>query len=385
MSVIRNNVMVDARYVNLNNPRKNIMGRRWRLTSNLIIGVTDLRARKGDFSTPWNAPTNELYRMPEFHYTNDRLSDLLDRRASEILKESRDSGKRVMVLWSGGIDSTAVLASLIKNWPMADLGRIQVVMSTLSMMENFEFYKKFISGKLDCLHYSLLDMTDDLLCQNIVLHGDPADCLFGPSMPAYREFVDSRRHHDPYRKHLKRMAEIIQPPEGSAHYVEGFGDWWVEKVTANLEQVAPPGVDTVAAWWWWTYYNFKWQFSCQRPFFFNRSDFKKPLSDHNLESYARNVYFGTDYFQQWSHSNINRLIESDHTSHKIDARKYILELDHNEIYFNKKTKLAGAPANSEARTSVNLPLCYDKNWVGYYYWEDKLDAESYALLETYKG
>jgi hypothetical protein len=385
MSILNENILVDVKYINQKLPRKNIMGRRWRMINNLVIGVTDLRARVGEFSTPWMAPTNPLYAMPDFQYCPDSLSDLFDRRALELLEESRRTNKTILVFWSGGIDSTAVLSSFLKNWKPQDLERIAVVMSSNSILENFEFYHKFISGKIRCLHYPLLDMTNELLESNIVVHGDPGDCLFGPSMPAYRALVENGQHLEPYRRHLDRIIDSLQPPESSPHYVEGFGKWIVEKFTDNLEQVAPPGVDTVVGWWWWTYYNFKWQFSCQRPFFFNRSDFKAPISDKNLQDYARNVYFGTDYFQNWSHSNLHRLIGNSTSTHKLDARTYIRELDHNEFYFSKKTKTAGAPANSELRTSAYLPLCYDKNWVGHYYWEDHLDANAHIALETYKG
>ena len=381
----KNSSMVDVRYINLNRRRRNNFGKCWRGTINHIIGAHDLRARLGTFSTPWRAPSNPMYAAPNFQFNSSTLSELLNRRAMQLLEISTSQQKKVMVLWSGGIDSTTVLSSLIKNWTAQDLKNLTVVMSPNSIIENIEFYQKFISNKLDCLHYSKLDITDEILSKNIIIHGDPADCLYGPSTPAYRSLIDSGQHLEPYEKHLDRMAEIIQPASSAPHYVEGFGKWWVNKVTDNLREVNPENVTTVADWWWWTYYNFKWEFSCQRPFTFNRKDFKKGISTENLQSFANTTFYNTPEFQNWSYTNLKNLIGKDLSTHKIEARRYIYDLDKNEMYFKNKTKMAGAPANSVVRGTSDLPLVYDNNWVGYYRWEGSLDEESFYLLETYQG
>jgi hypothetical protein len=386
-NLLKESVMIDARFINGIRARssKNPMGVMWRMSINVLIGVTDLRPRIGNFATPWSAHSNPLYKMPEFRYITDSLKDLLDRRALEIMSTAKKENKRIMILWSGGIDSTTVLSSFIKNCSTQDLELITVVMNTASMIENFEFYRKFISGKISCFHYSKFDVTDELLDSYILLHGDPADCLYGPSIPAYRPLMEEGKHLENYRHHLDRMAEIIQPSPDSYHYVEGMGKWWVDKVTANLEEVSPANIETVADWWWWTYYNFKWEFSCQRPFYFSRRDFKNSISDENLKFFADNVYYGTDQFQNWSYSNLKNLIGRDRSTHKIEAKNYIFELDKNQSYYDNKTKMAGAPGNQDLRLTSYLPLCYDKNWVGYYYWEHDLDNESASLLEDFKG
>lgn len=385
ITTLKHTSMVDVRYINIDRRRRNNFGKCWRGTINHIVGAHDLRARLGKFTTPWEAPSNPMYAAPMFRSNTDKLSDLLDQRALEILEISKTQNKKVMVLWSGGIDSTTVLASLIKNWPQQDLENLIVVMNSNSILENIEFYQKFISNKLLCLHYPKLDITDDTFSKNIIIHGDPADCLYGPSTVAYRALIESGQHHEPYEKHLNRMAELIQPTVSSPHYVEDFGKWWVNKVTINLREVNPENITTVADWWWWTYFNFKWEFSCQRPLTFNRKDFKKGISTENLQNFANTTFYNTPEFQNWSYTNLKNLVGRDLTTHKIEARQYIRELDKNEMYFKNKTKIPGAPANNVARGTSDLPLCYDKNWVGYYLWEENLDEQSFYLLETYKG
>ena len=384
-TLLQHSVMVDARNIDVTPPIKNPAARMWKSTLDSLVGIHDLRARLGSFETPWCSPSNKLYSAPEFKFIDDSLSDLLDRRATEILAAAKTHDKKVMALWSGGIDSTAVLVSLIKNWSASDLGLLTVVLNTSSMVENFEFYQKFISNKIKCLHYSKLDVTDQLLSKNILVHGDPADCLYGPSTGIYKQMLINGEHQDSYKKHLEKMAALCQPPEHLPYSVPGFGKWFVDKVTDNLEQVRAENVTTVTDWWWWTYYNFKWEFSCQRPFIFSKKDTKASISLDNQKFFAEHTFYNTDYFQQWSYSNLKNLFKDGMKSHKLEAKRYIFEFDKNEFYLNNKSKLAGAPADATLRVSADLPLCYDQNWVGYHRWGHSLNEQAVALLEKYKG
>ena len=54
----------------------------WLRTQHLLIGILDLRARTGTFTTPWNIPSNPLYKMPKLKVISDSLEELLDARAT---------------------------------------------------------------------------------------------------------------------------------------------------------------------------------------------------------------------------------------------------------------------------------------------------------------
>ena len=130
----------------LNPSNKKPYAKFWMRTQHLLIGILDLRARLGTFTTPWNIPSNPLYKIPEFKIIKDTLKDLLDTRALEIYNEAKNTNKKIAVMWSGGIDSTAVLTAFLKNIPIVDQNIITVVCDTNSILENIEFYKKFISN-----------------------------------------------------------------------------------------------------------------------------------------------------------------------------------------------------------------------------------------------
>jgi len=359
----------------------------WIRTQHLLMGIIDLRARVGTFTTPWNIPSNSLYKIPEFKIINDSLEDLLDERALEIYYSAKKTNKKIAIMWSGGIDSTSVLTAFLKNVPVADKNIITVVCDTNSILENIEFYKKFISNKLTCIHYRTINITEEFLQSYILLHGDPGDCLFGPSISKYQYFVDRGLHLEPWKNHLDKMKELLEIPHiDPTSYQPGFGDWYVNKITNNLEETKQSTyLTSIAEWWFWTYYNFKWEFSCQRPFAYLRRDFTTKFSDNVIKEFAQNTFFNTEKFQQWAYSNIKKNIPKDFSLHKKEVKMYIYEFTKNLDYFKYKSKLPARPANLDLITSSPFqPIYYTKNWQGVL--DDSLSIQTLkVLLERYQG
>lgn len=352
---------------------QNKKGKYWCSLPRLILGVTDWRPRLGTFETPWGAKCVPECMPPSFTFIPDSFSDVMDQRALELIDSARLSNRQILVLWSGGIDSTCVLSSFIKNLSAGDRSIVKVVLNTRSVFENNQFYINHILGKLECMHYNKLCVTPELFKKYIIVHGDPADCIQGPTVPAFWKFIQQGTHKDPWKNHIPAIIETVQPHESNPYYSEGFGKWFVEAISANLEEVAPENVFTVADWWWWTYYNFKWEFSCQRPFFFSRPDSSTSFSELELADYAKNTFFNTPTWQQWSYTNLQTLVPKGvgwdaRKYHKILARDYIYDLDHNDVYYETKIKVPGAPGNVITRqTDKNMPAYYNKNWEGTYF------------------
>lgn len=386
---IQDSVFVDVQFLDYPTQYKNKFAGFWKSMPYILIGTNDLRARLGEFNTPWKAKSNPLYKPPAFAHINDSLADIMNERALEIFENSKRLNKKIAIMWSGGIDSTAVLVSFLKNLNSADLSNICIICNTVSIMENLEFYSKYISNRIECLHYSMIDVNNDFLNKYILIHGDPGDCLFGPSTPLYSYFIQNNQHLDPFKNHLDKMAELLDPGPAHSISVPGFGKWYVDKITNNLVGLGlDDQVTTIADWWWWTYYNFKWEFSCQRPLFFSRRNLKGPIEEKNLIDYSQNVYFGSDKFQQWSFTNLKRLIGRNvPATHKEDAKKYIFEFDGNEYYTAHKHKLGGLPANYELRVNRNMPLYYEQDWTGHSIIEGtgELKTVSNIIMEMYEG
>lgn len=383
---IKNSIVVDN-HLCLDMTIQNPTGKLWSKYANYVIGAKDSRARVGPDCTPWMAKNDSCYPMPDLCYINDRLSDLLDSRAIELFDLSRANGKKIAILWSGGIDSTTVLVSFLKNLSPADHDNIEVVMAASSVIENFDFYRDHISGKLRCTQLLDFNICDKTLEQYMVLHGDPGDAIFGPSVSAFRHLIDDDRHLLPWKNHLDLITEFFDRNQ-SVNAVPGFGKWYVDFITENLVSAGPEGVKSIADWWWWNYINFKWTTSILRPFLHMRHDFKQPIQRHHHEEFAKYTYFNTNQFTQWSYSNLEnhfREVGRDRGAVKLAAKQYIFDFDHNQKYRDRKTKVPSKSYDFEKRISWTPPLYYDQDWIGYYTWEPGVTEAATELLESFQG
>jgi hypothetical protein len=364
-------------YDKANNIVNNATGRYWADIGDYITGLHDARSRLGTFTNPWGATSNKLFVPPPVRAVEDSLSDLLDRRACELLTDQR----KIAVMWSGGIDSTCVLVSLIKN--TSDLTRLVVYCNNNSIVENPEFYKNFLVGKIECRETASLDVTDDFIKSHILLHGDPGDCLYGPSMLMYRHLIPDGQHLLPWKSNRDLIArginEFRNRPTLNTKSEAGFADWYIAKVNNNIEEVGTYTINTIADWWWWHYFNLKWEFSILRPLYGSRQNRRAAIRQDSLASFIRTTFYNTEYFQNWSYTNLSKLC-LDPSRHKSDAKQYIFELDHNELYFQTKRK-----TESIAHNVSQYPTYIDKNTRPYYLTDPGVRPAMLELLEQYRG
>jgi len=370
---------------------RNPKGRFWVAQRYIVMAVTDLRARSGTFETPWNAPTDPLFKLPPLVHITDRLSDIVDQRAIELNQTAKDQNKRILIMWSGGIDSTLVVSSFIKNLSAADLQNVTVVLTLNSIMENYAFYQTQISKKVNCVSWLTVNFTNEFLEKNIVLHGDPGDCLFGPSISMYESLMHDRKHLEPYTNHLDYIAKTIEERNKEVvlrFNVSGIGKWYSERITANLQEVAPDGINNVADWWWWHYINFKWQYSLMRPIFRRKTNGSEltATTKENIQSYCENTFFNTARFQQWSYSNLPYHVGNDRKNHKKQAKDYIYDLDGNDTYRTHKTKIESVPVYDDSAYFISKrPLLWTDNWIGYHTECPGLTEACILQLEKFRG
>ena len=388
VDLIKNNSCI---MVKPNTKIRNTRGRFWLAQRYIVMAVTDLRARSGRFETPWNAVTDPLFHLPPLIHISDRLSDIVDQRAIEINQLARAQNKRIMIMWSGGIDSTLVVSSFIKNLDASDLKNVTVILTLNSIAENYNFFRNQISGKINCVSWLTVDFTNEFLSKNIVLHGDPGDCLFGPSVSMYEPLMPERKHLESYKQHLGFIAQYIEERNKEAvlkFNVSGIGKWYCERITQNLEESAPDGINNVADWWWWHYINFKWQYSLMRPVFRRKTNGSEllPTTRENIESYCRTSFFNTDRFQQWSYSNLPYHVGNDRRNHKRQAKDYIYELDRDQVYKTYKTKIESVPVyDDSAYFLTKRPLLWSNDWVGYHTEYPGLSEACVLQLEKFRG
>jgi hypothetical protein len=371
----------------------NKFGRYWNTTRYTVPAVTDLKARVGKFTTPWATPLDPLFTLPELKVIPDSLGDIMDERAIELNEIAKATNRKIMIMWSGGIDSTGVLVSFLKNLSKQDLENVHVVLSADSVCENPSFYEKYIHNKLTCVPYLKYYLDNHTLDTCINLNGDPADALFGPSYSMYKSYVPDGGHLKPFRFNTKLISEPIE--KYGEYYnkkfsTQGIGTWYVQKISKNIFDAQPDGVESIADWWWWHYINFKWEFSIWRSLLRRKTGPSdcEPISRNRLEFFVKNTFYNTDRFQQWSYSNLKaHIINNDITTHKRQIKEYIVEFDGNRSYQEQKTKVTSVPIYDHSLYyQVRKPFLIGEDWVGYYDNEHPgLVEECRVRLETYRG
>ena len=207
--------------------------------------------------------------------------------------------------------------------------------------------------------------------------------LFGPSFSMYRDYVASGQHLKPFKSNTRLISEPIHrygQPFIKKFMAQGFETWYVQKITKNLMEVKPDGVETVADWWWWHYINFKWEFSIWRSLLRRKAlnAEKESLTRDQIEFFVKNTFYNTDRFQLWSYSNLKNHINGyDITSHKREIKNYIYEFDKNAVYRDYKTKVMSIPIYDHSfYYEVRKPFLIGNDWVGYH------DNEHPELVEV---
>jgi hypothetical protein len=362
-------------------------GQRWLSIFSLIPMTLDVRARYGNFSTPWNAPIDSSFvsRLPQS--TNLNLNEIYDRRSLEIFNAARQTNKNIVIQWSGGVDSTSMLVAFLKNLSRADQDIITIALSTNSFVENPIFYQKHISKKLKIINWLDVDVSNEFLDKNIILHGDPANCLYGPSGMMYSDLVQDGRHLEPWKNHKDAMIQSIDRQTPMYPGSVNIGEWYVDKISSVIDELSFGGINTVCDWWWWQYFNFKWYGSIIRPLAWCRKNYSAPISKENYEFFSRNTFYAAQEFQDWSYTNLHRLIAKNPTNaYKPEVKKYILDFDNDRTYHTKKKFQASRVTNHiDMHYKRHTPVFFDENWVGYFWDNGPITDTLLTCLNEFQG
>lgn len=338
------------------------------LIPHILIGTRDVRARYGTFTDPWQSTCPEPWKGPSLKFTKDSINDLMDARAIEIIKQAKNTSRNITIMWSGGIDSTAVLVSLLKNINPSDLEMLTICLNSHSILDNPNFYFKHLSSYKNIKFLNSTDLsfiTNDFLDKNILVHGDPGDGIFGPSTAMYQYFSNNGLHLEPWKKHIKTIEDLFEPKIERDMFVKpGLGKWFTNIVTRTLEDSGySDHVSSVADWYWWTYFNFKWAGLCTFPL---HNGIIEPdhggITDRNYNFYASTVFYNAPQFQHWAYSNLKEMIGHNvFKTHKLKAREYIYDFDKDFQYFSRKRKTGAPPPNNKNQKS-NL-IGHSRNFV----------------------
>jgi hypothetical protein len=319
-----------------------------RLTQNRFV------TRNGEWSLPWKQPLIPGFEMPPYDPNFSKsYEQVTDERALQM-RQRIHNGEKLVVMYSGGMDSTLVLASLIKNLNEEELKSVVVCASIHSIAENPVFWEKFIHNKLKVID-SYTCFYDDLIHDGYrPITADEGDCIFGTSIglqlyhnydyyiqdlsPEVRQNLlgikdkisSADAHYSLYKDLIIKHLSYDSTPEGRE-----FGRLLYHKYVHNANTGTVP-IHSLHDFFWWLIFNVKYlNCSVRGAIYFNYTIPVRECIDS-----MENWYNGGEY-QQWSMANNNngQKIGSTLATYKYAQRKYIYDLDKNDWYFHFKTKL----------------------------------------------
>jgi hypothetical protein len=280
---------------------------------------------------PYNFKLYEPFKLPTDLSSTLSYEDCCDKRAEELYLQSKKLNVPIVVLYSGGIDSTLVLVSFLKVIPEQELRqKLIVAMSLDSIRENPNFYYNTIRKRCSIISS---DNFSSLFNGNyLVVGGEHNDQLLGTDVAGryYRLFSFAELHEKYNEQNISKFFLYAGMSESDAKL------WYY--IIDNHIKSSPIRIETVFQFFWWLNFIFKWQ-----SVFFRILLRVSPVDRSNInQTFVDNYFhhfFSADYFQVWSMKNPHLKVKDSWDSYKFIAKEVIYNYTKDSDYLNNKVKI----------------------------------------------
>jgi hypothetical protein len=272
---------------------------------------------------------HSLFPLPALIPLTQTFEELCNERAVELLRRADELNVRLYVFWSGGIDSTLVLVSFLKNATPRQLANLVVLMSEESITEYPDFYSKYIRGKLQV--DSSVMFPDLLGGRHLVVNGEHNDQLFGSDMVGKLIVkFGPKVIHRPYDRDLffRFFDDNLNDAEATNFCLDLF-----ERVRA----AAPVPVNTNYLHLWWINFAMKWQAVFMRTLAYASPRVVSSIDRNYIQTYYAPFYC-TDAFQLWSMVNLDSKIKDTWSTYKWVCKDIIYDFTKDTDYRDNKIK-----------------------------------------------
>lgn len=285
----------------------------------------------------------------------------------------------LLVEWSGGIDSTFIVAALIKYGNKEVWNNTKIYYNEYSVDENPYFARdiivKHFPHRYNSTDYGfkrifepndgMLRLTGaggDRICASemgmrwLLIYG-ASDISFANNKDKILEFMASA-----YGDTTSRAGELIY------------------NAVVTTAQEYKLDIATVGDFFWWWDYNFGT---------FDLYGFMRYCTpDINIAELTAGSlgWFETKQYQQWALQEYQSTTFADYsagTSH-LQHKRLIYEVDHNDFYFNFKNKVKSASTSIAINrirrvNDTHMPLWFDSNYIAHFCEPKKIIEETVAL------
>jgi hypothetical protein len=308
---------------------RNVQGKEWALWSAVykIYGsAVPIIDRTGTIKTPISIGVPKQLELPLYD-DNFSLSykDCCSLRVLELVELQDKLNVPIQLMYSGGIDSSLILASFIDTIGVSETARrVEILMSQESIHENPWMWTKFIRP-----HFKILNsenFKNHFTKNSIITAGEGNDQLLGADI--FRHIVgwggdgvlNKSRNSDlitGYMIHKGMTSEEV--------------DCWYDLFDAVISK-APCPITTVGDWWQWINLTCKWSSVYFRAFRSTPKD--SPLDENYLNVFYQQFYCNNN-FQKWSMKNRTQKHQGNFLTYKFHARELVASITNTPEYLTK--------------------------------------------------
>jgi hypothetical protein len=310
-----------------------------------LPGCNHITSRVKKLDTPWDLH-DSLFPIPINITNTDSFSQSIEAVADRFCNYVLASSVTPYLYWSGGIDSTTILVSLLKVANKDFLDRLTILHDNSSIKENSYFYHYYIDQKLKTLQIDDFKITENNYKEIIIVDGEGGNqCVGG---------------HTIHQMCQLQQIELLSQPWANVD----FSSMPFKVSTFNLElikesiKLAPVEINTLYDFMWWSNFNFKFDDAMIRKMFV----YGKQLSNTQRQQFWNSGlyrFYAQSELQSWSLSNLHQLRESISQDPKYIAKKYIYDFDHNHLWFCYKKEQGSVPSLFNLQTLPMIGITND--------------------------
>jgi hypothetical protein len=328
---------------------------RWLTLYKIINTGVCFLDRTGHIKLPVKTSSPQHLMLPNYN-NNFTLSyeDCCQLQVKTLLKTQEQLDVPIRILYSGGIDSSLIVSSFIKELGMVQTEkRVQLVMSVDSIEENPCMWNKILR-KSNIRILPGEDHVHDWNCERILVGGEFNDQLMGSDV--YSSLVRWKGDSildTPWNDTI--ITEYLLHKGLDAENAEFFTNLFVE----HLHQ-APCSVESVADWWWWINFSCKWHSVYFR--LLSQVDNHKIIDAQYLQTYYCQFY-GSEEFQLWSMKDRVHKHKGTWFSYKWHPRELVCKFmnDNSYAFKMKRSSLQNLLRYRPSADIIDDDYCYHYN------------------------
>ena len=295
--------------------------------------------------------------LPKYKPFNKSYEEVCIGRAVELMEYAKRTGRKIYILYSGGIDSSCIICSFLVGCSKQDINDcVVLLLNDKSIVEHPVLYNKHILQNF--VIKSSGQFTKYFNKSVILLHGECNDQLMG-----HDKYIMIKDKWG-FDKLLEKCTDdnLLEILKYFAHSTGNFsGEKDVDKLTEEVyDKILLPIVNNsdlkdlimseIRLFFWYLNLTLKFQ-----NVYYRVQAFRSRGSDYilkNEDSYM--CFYSTEDFTLWSFNNTDKFTGTSLKEHKLPSKNFIYSVTHDDEYLINKTKVNSLGALVKSMKTTNI-------------------------------